>query len=158
MEVFKELKKFQEDRLLHKQDFELHVASLNIIEELLEAHGISEDRQRILSNSIYGMMGQAVKQIKNEDLTLDGVAWTKPTVYSTIDAFCDIQVFAGGEVGKLGFDNELAMAEVATEINSREGEIINGKFCKWTDEGSKARWYKADFKKALEPDNGITHD
>ncbi len=160
MEVFKELKRFQEDRLLHKQEFELHVASLNIIEELLEAHGISEGRKRPMTHHIYEMMAHQVQWIKNEDGNYDkeSVTWSKPTVHSIVDAFCDIQVFAGGEIGKLGFDNELAMAEVAQEINSREGEIIDGKFCKWKDEGSKARWYEADFDKALEPENGITHD
>ena len=47
-----------------------------------------------------------------------------------VDAFCDIQVFAGGEVGKLGYNNEVAMGEVAKEINSRTGSIIDGKFVK----------------------------
>ncbi len=154
MEVFKELRRFQTDRGLDKQEFCITVASKNIIEELLEAHGIKEDRDRILTRDLYEHMALMVHRVKCEEagFPLHKVKWIKPTNRMKVDAFCDIQVFAGGEVGKLNYNNEIALHEVATEINSREGEMIDGKFCKWKDPGSKARWYKADFSKAYEPE------
>ena len=38
-----------------------------------------------------------------------------------------------------------AKQEAAKEINSREGIMINGKFEKYVDNASKAKWYKANY-------------
>ncbi len=151
--VFEDLKKYQTDRGLDKQEFCITVASKNIIEELLEAHGITEDRDRLITRDIYEYMAVLVSRVKCEEsgYPLHKVKWTKPTNRIRVDAFCDIQVFGGGEVGKLNYNNEIALHEVAKEISSREGEMLEGKFVKWKDPGSRARWYKADFSKAYEP-------
>ena len=149
MNVFAELRRFQEDRGLDKHPFNIRTASLNIIEELLEAHGVIESKERKLTKDIY--------------MAIEALIETSPVVYTQeevrlvdfvtnkmlVDAFCDIQTFAGGEVGKLGYINELAMNEVAKEINSREGEMYQGKFTKHTTPEAKAKWYEANFTKAL---------
>lgn len=148
MNVFKELKRFQEDRLLNKQEFNLKVATMNILEELLEAHGVGDNKDRLIVKSIYTLMEKQIKLIieyNNIGKLDNGVTYSEPTIKDKVDAFCDIQVFADGEIGKLGYDNEKCMSEVAKEINSRTGEIIDGKFTKYKTPEAIAKWYKADF-------------
>lgn len=147
MNVFKELKRFQEDRLLNKQEFNLKVATMNILEELYEAHGVADNTDRFLVESIYNLAFKDIVLLdfKRDLLTSKGIVFSEPTVEDQVDAFCDIQVFADGEVGKLGYDNEKCMSEVAREINSRTGEIIDGKFTKYKTPEAIAKWYKADF-------------
>lgn len=151
MNVFKDLKKYQADRLLDRQEFNLRIASLNVIEELLEAHGVDESKNRYVTKSIYRAIEQELKDLKgSENLRKqEEMVFVEVTTELMVDSFCDIQAFAGGEVGKLGYDNELAMNETCREISSRQGEIVDGKFCKYKDEESVSRWYKADFSKAL---------
>ncbi len=144
MNVFKELKRFQEDRLLNKQEFNLRVATMNILEELFEAHGISDSADRRLVNDLYSIAFENIFELQ-EDLCSLGITMEKPTIEDQVDAFCDIQVFADGEIGKLGYNNEKCMSEVAKEINSRTGEIIDGKFTKYKTPEAIAKWYKADF-------------
>ena len=161
MTVLRELRKFQEDRLLHKQEFNLRVASMNIIEELLEAHGVHESKERNVSDKVYREMLMIVDKVDTSiaygaqmEAQIVPVGWD-----DFVDAFCDIQVFAGGEVGKLGYDNEKALTEVSKEINSREGAIINGKFVKEQSLKAQAKWYKADFDKAkLSEKRSISYD
>ena len=62
-----------------------------------------------------------------------------------VDALADICVFAMGDIMKLGYDPEKVFEEVGKEINSREGEFINGKFTKFKTPEAVAKWYKADF-------------
>ena len=80
-----------------------------------------------------------------EELNIDVITYDEPDEFDEIDALCDIQVFAGGDILKLGYDNEKCLSEVAKEINSRSGEIVNGKFQKYTTTEAKDKWYKADF-------------
>lgn len=144
MNVFKELKRFQEDRLLNKQEFNLRVATMNILEELLEAHGIADSADRYLVVGTYDALMESLYE--NQQFLEDkGVVFSEPTIENQVDAFCDIQVFADGEIGKLGYNNEKCMSEVAKEINSRTGEIIDGKFTKYKTPEAIAKWYKADF-------------
>ena len=154
MNVFKELKRFQEDRLLNKQEFNLRVATMNILEELLEAHGIGDNEEREVASTLYGIIQNIVKLTKDDvenNTDVDGITFSEPTIEDQIDAFCDIQVFADGEIGKLGYNNEKCMSEVAREINSRTGEIIDGKFTKYKTPEAMAKWYNADF-------SGCTND
>ena len=75
----------------------------------------------------------------------DVITFDEPTDEDVVDALCDIQTFAGGDNMKLGYDNKKCLLEVGKEINSREGEIIEGKFQKFKTEEAMAKWYKADF-------------
>jgi len=147
--ALKELERFQTDRLLHKNTFDLRIATMNILEELLEAHGVSDNKDRELAEIAYEEIERIVEQTKyfkreNQE-GLDGCNYEEPTIEDQVDAFCDIQVFAGGEVGKLGYSNEQCLIEVGKEINSRTGEIVNGKFEKYKTEEAMSKWYKADF-------------
>ncbi|MCD5383113.1 hypothetical protein LR002_03245, partial [Candidatus Gracilibacteria bacterium] len=69
-----------------------------------------------------------------------------------VDAAADIIVFATGLIAKMGYDPDVVMDEVLKEIESRKGEIIDGKFVKFKDEEAKKNWYKADFLKAKKCD------
>lgn len=145
--VLSELERFQTDRLLHKNTFDLRIATMNILEELLEAHGVGDNKERVLVSDMYRVFEQIVSYAKNNKDWLDNYKYTylEPTIEEQVDAFCDIQVFAGGEIGKLGYSNEQCLIEVGKEINSRTGEIVNGKFEKYKTEDAMAKWYKADF-------------
>lgn len=145
MEVnaLRELERFQTDRLLHKNTFDLRVATMNILEELLEAHGVSDNKNRDLVQSLYDEFVMIVEEVQKDHWV--ECTYSEPTIEDKVDSFCDIQVFAGGEVGKLGYSNEKCLIEVGKEINSRTGEIVNGKFEKYKTEEAMAKWYKADF-------------
>jgi len=151
MEVnaLKELERFQTDRLLHKNTFDLRIATMNIFEELLEAHGVGDNKERDCADIMYEELERIVAQTiwfkNNRPEEMDGITYSEPTIEEQIDAFCDIQVFAGGEVGKLGYSNEQCLIEVGKEINSRTGEIVNGKFEKFKTEEAMSKWYKANF-------------
>jgi hypothetical protein len=66
-----------------------------------------------------------------------------------VDAACDIKVFASGLINKIGYDGDLAMNEVLQEIESRTGSLQDGKYTKDKSAEAQAKWYKADFSKAL---------
>ena len=146
MDALKELERFQTDRLLHKNTFDLRIATMNIIEELYEAHGIGDNKDRILASKTYDLILANIQTCYNFAKEDSGITISEPTTEDQVDAFCDIQVFAGGEIGKLGYSNEKCLLEVSKEINSRTGEIINGKFEKYKTEEAMAKWYKASFK------------
>ena len=145
--ALRELERFQTDRLLHKNTFDLRIATMNIFEELLEAHGVGDNKERKLVSHLYDGIENIARTIKeNYDFVeKNGYTYSEPTIEDQIDAFCDIQVFAGGEVGKLGYSNEQCLIEVGKEINSRTGEIVNGKFEKYKTEEAMSKWYKANF-------------
>ena len=50
-----------------------------------------------------------------------------------VDCFADILVFVTGAIAKLGYNPTLVAGEVYKHINSRTGQIINGKFVKDSD-------------------------
>ncbi|MCH9712813.1 MAG: hypothetical protein K0U20_09340 [Proteobacteria bacterium] len=146
--ALEELERFQTDRLLHKQEFNLEIASMNILEELLEAHGVHDNKERILVRDMYLELIKVVHETYTDKLygkDMNGVDFNTPTIGNQVDAFCDIQVFAGGEVNKLGYSNEKCLIEVGKEINSRVGEIVDGKFTKDKSPEAMKNWYKADF-------------
>lgn len=142
--VLESLARFQSDRSLDKQPFDLKVATLNILEELLEAHGVGDNNNRDCVKYLYQYIEEEVEAAKNGH-QVDGVTYADPTVENQVDAFCDIEVFAGGDVGKLGYNNEKCLREVSKEINSRVGEMVEGKFTKFKTEEAMANWYIADF-------------
>ncbi|NOQ31130.1 MAG: hypothetical protein GQ570_08420 [Helicobacteraceae bacterium] len=144
-----ELKRFQTDRGLHLKPFDKRVCTMNIMEEIFEMYGVQDNKARFLANRFVTIIEETVEGIiDNVHLELEvakDVTYSKPTDEDVIDALCDIQVFAGGDVLKVGYDNEKCLAEVAKEINSREGTIIEGKFQKDKTPEAMAKWLKADF-------------
>ena len=131
--VINEIKRFQKDRLLDKQSFDHKTEVIHILEELLETIGYESLYARDKATEIYEKHFY-LEPMEKEEL---------------VDAFADIIVFAIGSIMKLGYEPECVLEEVAKEINSRTGEIIDGKFQKDTSPEAKAKWYKANYNKCL---------
>ena len=142
MRVISEIMRFQSERGLDKQKFEWYNEVMNITEELLEAKGYDVPKQQR-----YWLKDLAV-YIRAKTAGNAAVKWLRPSKHDTVDAFADIIVFCVGAIMKLGFDPEIVLQEVAKEINSREGKMVNGKFEKDLSDTAKAKWYKASFTKA----------
>ncbi len=139
----REIMKFQTTQGLDKQDFKWDNETMNITEELLEAKGYDvpkTERPWLKTMADY---------LRARAATNPAIKWVRPSAHDMVDAFADIIVFAVGAIMKLGYNPEKVLKEVAKEINSRDGEMINGKFEKFTDEVSKSKYYKANFTKCL---------
>lgn len=136
--ISKQLLKWNKERNLIKtpEEFDLKTESSFVVEELLEARiDIESSKARKYAKFITWIL-----------FLIPGVKSSREMI---VDAFADIIVFATGAIYKLGFDTDKVMKEVIKEINSRKGEVKNGKFEKFKDPESKANWYKADFSKCL---------
>ena len=70
------------------------------------------------------------------------------TMSDEIDAYFDICIFAMNAIEDAGYNLEKVFDEGFKEIESRKGTIVNGKFEKFKDEESKAKWYKANCRSA----------
>lgn len=147
LDPINEIKRFQKDRLLDKQEYNALNEHTNIFEELCESTGfktIKENRE-LLSDKLK----KFIRELINKEVIL-------PNDYpgfdpeEGVDAYCDIIVFCVGAIQKLGYEPKKALLEVTKEINSREGEIIDGKFQKFTTEEYTNKWYKANFSKVKE--------
>lgn len=146
--VLDEMARFQEERLLDKLEFDRKVATINIMEELLELWGVGDNKEREMATELADQLRSEVtylkmlsKELRNEE----GFTYEEPTPESSVDALCDIANFAGGNVMQLGYSFKKALNEVNKEIHSRTGEIIEGKFQKHKTPEAKAKWHKADF-------------
>ena len=129
MKIINRIVKWNQERELDKQQFDLKIESTHILEELIEAQSkfIDSDKARKLANQVYGFI--QIPEEKNEK--------------NIVDAFADIIVYATGSILKLGYEPAMVMDEVLKEIESRTGTIVDGKFVK----NNKATMYKADFTK-----------
>lgn len=132
-----EIVRFQTDRDLDKKEFDVYNENTNIVEELLESHGLDIPKER---------------RSRLKRAWISFVALTEGFEHTRLyrkeavaDAYCDVIVFAVGALLKLGYDPTKALAEAAKEINSREGSMVDGKFEKDLSDEAKAKWYKADF-------------
>ena len=134
MNSINQIAKFQEDRLLNKQEFVHRVEVINILEELFETLSLLSADARKQAEHIYKNYFAARVIVNREEL---------------IDCFCDIIVYSVGALMKLNADPECALLETAEEINSRVGDIIDGKFIKDKSPEAQANWYKADYSKCI---------
>ena len=143
MNAIEEIMRFQFDRGLHKQPYNPINEHTNIVEELLESIGfdVPKAKREDLSKywNIFVSELESTETITRLDKDTQG-AWEQ------IDAYGDVIVFAIGTIAKLGYDPEKVLVEIAREINSRSGYMINGKFEKDLSLESKAKWHKANFK------------
>ena len=106
-----------------------------IVEELIEmSTNLKSDEARELAEEL-------ASKIKDPNYT--------PSKEQIVDAAGDIVVFALGLIRKLGYNPKLAMNEVLLEIETRRGNIIEGKFVKDKSPEAQALWYKANFDNAL---------
>ena len=116
---------------LLEQDFNIRVEVTNVVEEVYELTGLESDEAR--------------KKAKEFVATLDFPENLSDDVI--IDSFGDMNVLSSGAILKKGYDPVKVLREISKEINSRKGEIIDGKFTKCKTEECKSEWYKADFNK-----------
>ena len=141
----KELIRYQTDRNLDTELYDLTNEAANIFEELLEAGGLDvpkANRPKL----------RAALRNFTQTLIADGIAVSdgnRVSNYDQIDAFCDIITFSVGALLKLGHDPIKAIEECGKEINSRVGEMVDGKFEKTLTESARANWYKADYSKSV---------
>jgi len=116
---------------LSRQEFNLKVEILNIIEEVYEMTGLESSEAR--------------KKAEEFVNTLDFTNAHKGV--ELIDDFADINIFSTGAIDKLKYNPKEVLVEAAKEINSRKGKIVDGKFIKCKTEDCKKEWYKADYSK-----------
>ena len=140
-----EIERFQLDRNLNVMPYDWENEARSTLEEVFEAKGWNipkESRKRVFD---------VILSISDEILKLDNLCtWHPPTVDEKVDAHVDQIVFNIGSIMKLGYNPTIALEEGGKEINSRVGEMVNGKFEKYLGRKYTDLWYKADYKKALE--------
>ena len=150
--VIAEMVRFQTDRNLHKMEYERINAHGNIVEELLESIGLAvpkANRPQLKEawQDFVGLMQDL--GIANMDETnnynINGYGGAVVKTESIVDAYCDIMEFCTGELLKLGYIPEKALLEMTKEINSRAGEVVDGKFQKDMSVEAVTRWYKANY-------------
>lgn len=126
MDLLHRIVEWNRERGILKLEFN-HVKETSfIVEELLESTGHYDSvtaRERAL------------------EIATDIVGTPDASPEQVVDAWADIIVFATGAMAKLGYDPSKVMEEVYQEINSRTGQMVDGKFVKDPD----AKLYQADF-------------
>lgn len=128
--MFKKIVDWNNERGLIERGFD-HTKEVSfIIEELLESTGEYDS---------------LTAREKATEYAEEIIGDTKPDPEKVADAMADIIIFATGTIAKLGYDPTKVMDEVYTQINSRTGSLVDGKFVKDND----AVIYQADFKKCL---------
>ena len=137
----KEIKRFVTDRQLDKMEFCYNDFVANVIEELLEIKGYDIPKEK--RPELKFAAKKALIRI-TDDLGIIP-KYGDVGLHNTVDAITDVRVFCIDATMKMGYDPECTLKEVGKEINSREGEIIDGKFQKYTTPEAKAKWYKASF-------------
>lgn len=142
----KEIIRFQKDRLLHKQPYDFKNESVNILEEIFESGGLKVPKEN--RDKLFRVFEQTIHTIYSFDVGSTDEEYKKDPEHCAVDAYADIIVFAVGAIMKLGYDPQRVIKEVGKEINSRIGEIVDGKFQKDTSDKAKAEWYKADYSQA----------
>lgn len=143
MNIFEELKNFREDRGLHLNSFHLETYLRKDLEEMLELIGYPENYCKAQAKNI------ALNLLEDRDNYTDQTTLTNNyNSYNRVDALGDRIVYAIEAIEQQAYNAEIVMDEVSKEINSRDGEIVNGKFEKYRTPEAVAKWYKADFFKA----------
>jgi len=137
----KEIERFAIDRNIHQMEYSAFDYIANIQEELIELLGgevKKEDRDKLKT-----AYGNFLKELLKENIIDTESVVSHDDIRA--DAIADIIVFSITELMKIKYDPEKVLLEVAKEINSRVGSIVNGKFEKDLSEEAKANWYKANF-------------
>jgi hypothetical protein len=141
----KELIRFQTDRGLDKKDYKGINEHVNIVEELLESMGLDVPKEN--RPDLKAAWEIFVQDVVSKNIATDTEA-VNMTDEACVDAYCDIITFATGAILKLGHNPEIAISECGKEINSRIGEMVDGKFEKDLSDEAKVNWYEADYSKS----------
>jgi len=137
----KEIERFAIDRNIHQMEYSAFDYIANIQEELIELLGgevKKEDRDKLKT-----AYENFLKELLKENVIDTELVVSHDDIRA--DAIADIIVFSITELMKIKYDPEKVLLEVAKEINSRVGSIVNGKFEKDLSKEAKANWYKANF-------------
>ena len=127
------IKIFQRVNKLVEQDFDFKVEVINILEELLETlEEYDSKTAREAATVIYSNYFDTREKKDASEL---------------LDAFTDIRVMAIGATMKLGYCPECTLKEVSNHINSRRGEIVDGKFIKSKKEEDVKQWLPVNFER-----------
>jgi len=124
--------KFQKDRGLDKQPFDPINEAVMLLEENLELLGfnVPKECRADLSNEFVKFIGTLqLHGICEEIKYFDEVE----RIEHAVDSASDTIVVATGTIMKLGYNPKDCIIEVAKEINSRTGSMVNGKFVKDKD-------------------------
>ena len=124
--MFQRIVEWNKERGILNLEFN-HVKETSfIVEELLESSGHYDS---------------LTAREKATEIATDVIGKPNASPEQIVDAWADIVVFATGGMAKLGFDPSKVMEEVYKEINSRTGQMVDGKFIKDADVVP----YQADF-------------
>lgn len=139
MNVIQNIVKWNKDRLLDKQSFNLYTENLNCLEEIFETFdGLDSIGARELAKHTLDTVTQVgLKELIPEKNDAE-----------LLDSFADRIVFSIGAILKMGYDPEKVLEEVYKSIDSRTGEIVDGKFIKDKSEEAKSKWYFPNFNNA----------
>ena len=141
--IFSDLKKFRRDRGLDTHEFDMETYLRKDFEEMFEMMGFTKEFCKSTAKLKASKMMKLWKEAKEAGKT------PNYSTFNKIDALGDRTVYAIEAIEQHRYDAEIVMDEVQKEINSREGEVIDGKFEKSETAESKAKWYKANFHNAL---------
>lgn len=142
--VLCEMIRFQTDRGLDKKEYNIDNEMQLVMEELLEAKGVKDDKDKTYSKLMVKRLNSVVDLVIAED----PANYIKTTEHDEVDAFCDAMEFLSGAILKRGYNPIVALDEMGKQINSRTGKFIDGKFEKDRSPEAKAKEYQADFTKA----------
>lgn len=143
-QILEEMIRFQTDRRINEEPFDMDKFTINLFEEILELHGIKDTKSRRFAISLFNDL-----QLLKEHVELVEPERTFEVTDNTIlDAICDISEFSVGEPLKMGYNPIICLREMAEHINSRTGTIIDGKFQKDTSPEAKKRWYEPRYELA----------
>lgn len=139
--IFDNLIKFREDRGLNSHSFDLETYLRKDFEEMFELMGFDDEFCKTTAKEKASNYMKLYTKAKEQGKI-------KSSPFSRIDALGDRIVYAIEAIEQHTYNAEIVMDEIQMEINSREGEVVNGKFEKYKTEDAMSRWYKADFHKA----------
>lgn len=141
--IFENLEKFRKDRGLDKKEFDLETYLRKDFEEMFELMGFEREFCKKTAELKAKNMMEFWTKAKLGGMTPDY------SPFNRLDALGDRIVYAVEAIEQHNYDAELVLDEVQKEINSRDGEIINGKFEKYLTPEAEEKWYKANFHNAV---------
>jgi hypothetical protein len=136
MNQMEQIKQWNVERGIDKQEFVLGAHIYMIMEEMFEMVGLPDDLCKTL--------GRKYATYIQEEALAYGYSATEEQI---LDSMMDrIVIDAGGAI-KLGYDPTKSLAETIKEINSRTGSFdkVSGKWVKSKTKEAMAKWYKADY-------------
>lgn len=143
-EVLCEMIRFQTDRGLDKKEFSIDNELQLVMEELLEAKGVKDKKDKEYSKAMVKSLNVLVEAVRLYEPDF----YVEPTEHDEIDAFADAMEYLTGAILKKGYNPIIALEEMSKQINSRIGKFVDGKFEKDRSIEAKAKEYQADFTKA----------